>query len=236
MQDWRSAAGYLAFSPHPDDAELGCGGTLYSLRRRGAEVHLTVVTDGRLGTRDPALRPEAVATLRAQEQKAAAAVLGVELRMLGLPDGGPLDHYDLRDRAVREIRRCRPDYVFVCDPWLRYEAHSDHRAVGLAVSEAALLSGLVHYAPGAHAPWTVQGVLYYFPQRADVLSPLDEEAYAARGRAVACHRSQFAEGDPYLRRLDEQIRAFGAAAGREHAEALHLRSRTELHIPVPSEG
>jgi len=234
LQDWQASERYLAFSPHPDDAELGCGGTLFSLRRRGAEVHLTVVTDGRLGTRDPALRPEAVAGMRAGEQRAAAAALGVELRMLGLPDGGPLDHYDLRDRAVREIRRCRPDYVFVCDPWLRYEAHSDHRAVGLAVSEAALLSGLVHYAPGEVAPWTVQGILFYFPERADVLHPLTEEAYDARSRAIACHLSQFAEGDPYLERLGEQLRRLGEAAGSRYAEPLHLRSRTDLHIPEPS--
>ncbi len=234
MQDWRRSERYLAFSPHPDDAELGCGGTLWSLGRRGAEVHLTVVTDGRLGTRDPGVPPDAVARLRRGEAEAAAAVLGARLHMLGLPDGGPFDAYDLRDRAVREIRRCRPDFVFVCDPWLRYEAHSDHRAVGFAVAEAALLSGLVHYAPDELAPWTVKGILFYFPDRADVLSPLDPEAHAARSRAIACHRSQFGPEDPYLARLDEQMRAQGLQAGAVWAEALHLRTRTDLHIPQPA--
>lgn len=234
LQPWDSFERYLAFSPHPDDVELGCGGTLFRLGRRDAQVHLTVVTDGRLGTRDPALRPETVARTRAREAEAAAAELGISLSLLGLPDGGPLDHYDLRDRAVREIRSWRPDYVLVCDPWLRYEAHSDHRAVGLAVSEAALLSGLVHFAPSDLAPWTVQGVLFYFPERADVLSPLDDEDHAARQRAIACHRSQFGPDDPYLERLTQQLRRQGAAAGCTFAEALHLRSRTELHIPIPS--
>jgi LmbE family N-acetylglucosaminyl deacetylase len=235
LQDWQTSERYLAFSPHPDDAELGCGGTLFRLARQGAAVHLTVVTDGRLGTRDPMLPPEAVARLRREEAAAAAAVLGAELSLFGLPDGGPIEPYDLRDRAVREIRRFRPDYVFVCDPWLRYEAHSDHRAVGLAVSEAALLSGLAHYAPDEQQPWTVKGVLFYFPDRADVLSPLDDDAYAARLRAIACHRSQFSPADPYLERIAEQLKAQGTAAGAPYAEALHFRQRTDLHIPQPSQ-
>ena len=234
MLEWQAASRYLAFSPHPDDAELGCGGTLHQLARRGADVLLTVVTDGRLGTRDPALAPETVASMRKEEAGRAAATLGVGLEMFGLPDGGPLNHYDLRDRAVRSIRAWRPDYIFVCDPWLRYEAHSDHRAVGLAVSEAALLSGLVHYAPGDRGPWAVQGVLFYFPQDADVLIPLSRRDQAARREAIACHRSQFGPGDPYLARLDEQIRRQGAAAGCDAAEALHLRLRTDLHIPGPA--
>ena len=233
MQDWQTAERYLAFSPHPDDAELGCGGTLWRLAEGGAEVHLTVVTDGRLGTRDRSTSPEEVARLRSGEAQAAADVLGAQLHLLGLPDGGPHDPYDLRDQAVQEIRRCRPDFVLVCDPWLRYEAHSDHRAVGLAVAEAVLLSGLVHFAPGTFAPWTVQGVLFYFPDRADVLSPLEPAAHAARSRAIACHRSQFGPEDPYLGRLDEQLRAQGLQVGAPWAEALHLRTRTDLHIPGP---
>jgi LmbE family N-acetylglucosaminyl deacetylase len=224
---------YLAISPHPDDAELGCGGTLHMLSQQGAAVGLTVVTDGRLGTRDPQTPPEALARTRAEEAAAAAATLGLELHMLGLPDGGPHDHYDLRDRLVREIRAFRPDYVFACDPWLRYEAHSDHRAVGLAASEAALLAGLPHFAPGGAPPWTVEGILFYFPDAADLFVPLDEPGYRRRQAAIACHRSQFGADDHYLARLAEQLRRQGAAVGAPYAEALQLRRRTDLHIPGP---
>lgn len=232
--DWRRGDRYLAFSPHPDDAELGCGGTLWQLAHGGAAVRIVVVTDGRLGTRDPALTPAEVAELRAQEAAAAANALSADLRRLGLPDGGPHDPYDLRDRLMREIRLWRPDYVFACDPWLPYEAHSDHRAVGLAAAEAALLSGLVHCAPDSGEPWTVAGILFYFPARADILNPLSRDALAARERAIACHASQFAPGDPYLERLGREMADRGATLGSPAAEALHLRRRTDLHIPSPA--
>ena len=234
-EDFWRAERLLAFSPHPDDAELGCGGTLFRMARAGAEVHLAVATDGRLGTRDPAVRPVELARLRALEQQAAAARLGLSsLTMFGLPDGGPLRPRELAALAVREIRRLRPQWVLVCDPWLPYEAHADHREVGLAVAQAALLSGLPHYLPQGDLPaWTVEGALFYFPGRPDVLSPLDEAALRARREAIACHASQFSADDPYLRRLEEQLRRQGEAAGALCAEALHLRLREDLHIPAP---
>jgi len=234
-QEWNRAKRYLAISPHPDDVELGCGGTVASLARDGREVLLAVFTDGRLGTRDPELLPEKVAGIRAEEQRAAAAELGVELRMLGLPDGGPHDYYRLRDLAVGLIRTARPDYVLVCDPFLPYETHSDHRLVGLAASEAVLLSGLPHYAAGQGEPHNAMGVVYYFPGRPNVLAPLTAEDVAARARAIACHRSQFSPGDEYLLRLEEQRRRGGERAGVLAAEPLLVRRRTELHVPDPAE-
>lgn len=233
---WSNAERYLFVSPHPDDVELGCGGTLAALVRGGAQVHLAVFTDGRLGTRDASLPPEDVAKIRAAEEQEAARLLGAELRMLGLPDGGPHDYYRLRDRAVELIREIRPAYVFVCDPFLPYEAHGDHRMVGLAVSEAALLSGLPHYAAGRGAPHDVAGVVYYFPRRATELSPLDEKTLEQRRRAIACHRSQFAPGDRYLARLEEQLSRYGAQAGAPAAEPLHMRARADLHIPDPDDA
>lgn len=232
---WHDARRFLFVSPHPDDVELGCGGTLSALVRAGATAEIAVFTDGRLGTRDAALSPEAVAGIRRVEQEAAARVLGAKLRMLGLPDGGPHDYYRLRDRAVALVREVRPDFVFVCDPELPYEAHSDHRMVGRAVSEAALLSGLPHYAAGHGAPHDVQGVVYYFPHHPTELSPLDEEACAARERAIACHQSQFGEGDPYLARLHAQLARYGEKVGATAAEPLHVRERSALHIPDPSD-
>ncbi|MDA8344525.1 MAG: PIG-L family deacetylase [Thermaerobacter sp.] len=233
LHEWRDAGSFLFVSPHPDDVELGCGGTLATLARAGAEVHLAVVTDGRLGTRDPLRMPDEIALIRSKEQQAAAKELGAKLRMLGLPDGGPHDYYRLRDRAVALIRDVRPDYVFVCDPYLPYEVHSDHRMVGLAVSEAVLLAGLPHYAGGSGAAHDTEGILYYFPRRATELSPLDEESLARRRRALACHRSQFGRDDQYLERLEAQLRHYGSTAGAIAAEPLHLRRRTELHIPDP---
>lgn len=235
--DWRSDIGiaegtlFLAISPHPDDVELGCGGTIRHLARHGHKVHLAVVTDGRLGTRDPNTTPDEVARIRALEQKESAKVLGAELRMLGLPDGGPHDPYRLRDLAVQLIRSIRPDWILAPDPWLPFEAHSDHRAVGLAVAEAALLCGLPHFASGEGAPHTPEGVLFYFPSTPTLFVPLSPQDAADRAAAIACHRSQFAPGDRYLQRLGQQMESDGARIGAELAERLHPRRRIDLHIP-----
>lgn len=222
----------LAISPHPDDAELGCGGTLSRLSRLGHEVDLAVVTDGRLGTRDSDTSPDEVAVRRAREQASAASVIGARLHMLSLPDGGPHDHYALRDIAVGLLRELRPQWVFVCDPWLPYEAHSDHRVIGYAVAEAALLSDLPHYAPGPVPPHAVEGVIFYFPARPTTLVALTDADAERRRAAIACHESQFKPGDAYLQRLDRQMEIDGAAEGSRLAERLHVRRRRELHIPV----
>ena len=233
LPGWRDARSFLFVSPHPDDVELGCGGTLAALVRKGASAEIAVITDGRLGTRDPGRSPEEIASTRAAEQEAAALLLGVRLRMLALPDGGPHDYYRLRDHAVALLRAVRPQYVFVCDPYLPYEAHSDHRMVGLAVSEAALLSGLPHYASGSGEAHDVEGVVYYFPRRATDLFALDEQSLGLRRRAIACHQSQFGADDPIVARLEAQLARNGAAEGAIAAEPLHARTRAQLHIPGP---
>ncbi len=233
MESWRDGARFLFVSPHPDDVELGCGGTIAGLVRAGKAAEIAVFTDGRLGTRDPAMPPAQLARIRAGEQAHAAQALGAGLRMLGLPDGGPHDYYALRDLAVALLRDVQPDWVFVCDPFLPYEAHSDHRVVGLAVSEAVLLSGLPHYAAGQGEPFSAQGIVYYFPRRATEHAPLDEQCLAARREAIACHRSQFGPDDRYLSRLEKQLARQGALAGAVAAEALHARRASALHLPEP---
>jgi len=95
----------LAFSPHPDDVELGCGGALAALARRGSSFGIVDLTRGEMGTRGT---PE----LRAREAAEAARILGARFRAnLDLGDG------DLRtDRAAQSlvvdvVRRARPRLV-----------------------------------------------------------------------------------------------------------------------------
>ena len=92
----------LAFGPHPDDVELGCGGTLASLAGSGRGVGIVDLTRGEMATRGT---PET----RAQEAAEAARLLGARFRAnLDLGDG------DLRtDRAaqlavVETVRRAKP--------------------------------------------------------------------------------------------------------------------------------
>ena len=86
-------------TPHPDDADGGAGGTIAHWTRQGHKVVLVVCTNGDKGTSDRSVKPEDLARLRAEEQRQAAAVMGVtEVVFLGIPDHGLEDGDDNRDR------------------------------------------------------------------------------------------------------------------------------------------
>ena len=65
----------LVVTPHPDDAEIWCGGTIASWVKQGAEVHYLLCTNGSKGTEDPDITPQKLAETREQEQLNAASVL-----------------------------------------------------------------------------------------------------------------------------------------------------------------
>jgi len=67
----------LAIYAHPDDPEVGAGGTLARWIDEGCEVHILVCTRGEKGTTDASLDPDVLAEVRAGESAAAAEVLGV---------------------------------------------------------------------------------------------------------------------------------------------------------------
>src|SRR5262245_37287769 len=95
----------LAILAHPDDAELGCGGTLAKAARAGHRVGILDLTKGEMGTRGT---PE----IRATEAAAAAKVLGVAVREnLGLPDANITNEESTRERLVRALRKFRPRVV-----------------------------------------------------------------------------------------------------------------------------
>jgi LmbE family N-acetylglucosaminyl deacetylase len=130
----------LAICAHPDDVESWCGGTLALLALRGSRVTLAVCTAGEKGTADPDATEEAVGALRMAEERAAAALLGIdEVRFLGWVDGELEDTPDLRAALVRLVRELRPEVVFTHDPehaYPPYTAHRDHRVVGRGVLDA----------------------------------------------------------------------------------------------------
>ena len=128
----------LVFTPHPDDAEGGCGGTVVKWVNEGAEVFLVLATDGRAGTSDPSVSPEDLIETREREQAEAAKVMGVkEVVNLRIPDGGLEDSREFRGHLVEAIRRFKPDVVLTTEPYHRLShAHRDHRTIGIVAQDA----------------------------------------------------------------------------------------------------
>src|SRR5690242_8838053 len=131
----------LVLTAHPDDVDWGSGGTVALWTAAGLQVTYCVVTDGDAGgpPEDAGGRP--LAEVRRQEQRAAAAELGVhDVRFLGYPDGRLQPTLELRRELTRVIRQVRPDRVLTHSPDRNYErvaqSHPDHRAVGSAALDA----------------------------------------------------------------------------------------------------
>src|SRR4051794_1288108 len=124
----------LLLGAHPDDADIKAGGTCAKWVTHGHAVMLVSVTDGGAG-HQTLRRPELVERRRA-EARAAGAVLGVEYRVLDLPDGQLLPTIEARGIILRLIRGFRPDLIITHRP---ADYHPDHRYVAQLVQDAAYM-------------------------------------------------------------------------------------------------
>jgi len=226
----------MCVQPHPDDTDVAAGGTVAKLAARGVEVVYVTLTDGRLGTSDPRVRPEELAEERRREQEEAAKILGVkELVWLGVRDGELQPTLELRWKLVELIRKFKPDLVVAPDPWLSYEAHPDHRHTGILASEAVLFAPLPHAAPREGLqPHTVRYVAYYWTRKPNVF--VDVSGYVeVKLRAIRAHRTQFGGAPAIEDVLKAYMRLVGKRVGATYAEAFKVLTPFHLHCNVFAE-
>jgi len=216
----------LVVTAHPDDSEFGAGGTVARLTKEGREVTYVIVTNGNKGSSDRAMTPERLAAIRAEEQRAAARVLGVaHVEFLGYPDCEVEDTRALRLDVARQIRRWKPDLVICQSPNRTYNlgaSHRDHRAVGgvvldcvypLARDHLAFPELLPEHEP--HKTREVYVMQWETPQLvADISDVMDLKL-----KALACHASQFKDFGQVEKRVRERSAELGQAKGFAYAEA-----------------
>jgi len=222
-----SKADVLVIMPHPDDAEFGCAGTIARWVKEGKRVVYVVLTNGDKGTSDRLLTPQQLASIRKDEQREAAQVLGVkEVIFLGYPDQGLEDTFELRRDIVIQIRSFRPDVVVTLDPYRRYVWHRDHRIAGQVVLDAVFPYARDHLSypdllDEGLEPHKVKEM--YFTASENINCRIDiTDTFDLKMKALACHRSQV--GDKILELHDGlKQRAQDAAEGQAFllAEAFH---------------
>jgi LmbE family N-acetylglucosaminyl deacetylase len=131
----------LVVAAHPDDIEFGAAGSVARWTEAGAEVVYCIVTNGAAGSNAPDADLQQLIATRQDEQRRAAAVLGVhDVRFLGYQDGVLQPTLELRRDLTRLIRELKPDRVVIMDPTIMligegqfdYINHPDHRAAGEA--------------------------------------------------------------------------------------------------------
>jgi bacillithiol biosynthesis deacetylase BshB1 len=216
----------LVFGPHPDDIEIGIGGTVARHVALGHRVGLCDLTRGELGTNGT---PEE----RVGEAEKARAVLGAAWRVnLGWPDGGIDGTSEQIRGAVELIRRARPRAVAL--PYWR-DRHPDHVSASDVLTRAAFKGRLRRFAADGD-PWSTEWVCYYFindSARPSFVIDVSDH-YETKRQALACHSSQFVPTgaasqatrltSPRFRQLIESRDAqFGALAGVAFAEGLIVR-------------
>ena len=131
----------LVVTAHPDDVDFGASGTIAGFTKAGIAVTYAIVTNGDAGGFDPDVPRSEIPRIRQEEQRAAAACVGVDdVRFLGYVDGELTVSHDLRRDISRVIRQVRPQRVLSQSPernWSRLPAsHPDHMATGEATVQA----------------------------------------------------------------------------------------------------
>ncbi|UCE01580.1 MAG: PIG-L family deacetylase [Candidatus Latescibacterota bacterium] len=210
----------VVFGAHPDDAEMGMGGTVAKLARAGRRVLLVSLTRGECGTYGSQAERE-------REAARAAEVLECDHRLLDFPDSRIEPDLEARERIMQLLRELQPRIVFAPYHSNRFGhhdgmAHVDHLATGVIVRDAVKLARMrgVERESSSH---DVQRLYFYMVPRdryPTLLVDVTAE-YAVLVRAIEAYESQMAierHGRAILEILQTYRRYYGIAAGCEYAE------------------
>ena len=216
----------LAFGAHPDDVELGCGGTIAKEISLGRKVGIIDLTGGELGTRGSA-------EIRAVEAAKAAKILGVVVREnLWMDDGFFVNDQASQIEVIEMIRKYRPEIV-LCNAV--EDRHIDHGRGSKLVSDACFLSGLqkikTYMNDEQQAHWRPK-VVYHYLQWNDAKPDFVVDITGfndIRLQAILAYDSQFYNANStavetpiatknFLDSLSYRTANFGRLIGTDHAE------------------
>jgi N-acetylglucosamine malate deacetylase 1 len=213
----------LVIAPHPDDAELGMGGTIVRLREQGWLVGVLDLTSG-----EPT--PLGSLEIRARETAQATEALGLSWRRnLGLPNRS-LEPSLLHRRTLAAVfREVRPRLLFA--PFWE-DAHPDHTAATKLVEDARFWSKLSKSdIPGE--PFHPSRILYYFSVHLKIVERPSfvvdvSDQNEAKIRVLKCYRSQLVDNQPEGRpgvidSVTDRTRFWGNTVGVRHAEPFASR-------------
>src|SRR5262245_4360749 len=217
----------MVVTAHPDDSEFGAGGTVAKLVREGKQVTYCILTNGNKGSGDRTMTPERLATIREEEQRNAARVLGVEsVDFLGFPDCELEDARETRMAVTAAIRRHRPDLLIAQNPMRTKNlgaSHRDHRiAAGIALDCGYPLArdpmAFPELLKQDLEPHKVKEVDLMWWDQPGVLDDISD-TIDLKLKALACHASQRKDMAAVEKRVRERGAELGKPKGFAYAEA-----------------
>jgi len=210
----------LVVGPHPDDQELGMGGTIARLVDQGHDVLLLDMTNG-----EPT--PYGDPETRAHEANLAAGILKVRRRNLGLPNRFVEHSIEARHAVAGVMREEQSEVVFL--PYFE-DAHPDHVATTRIVEDARFDAKLSKIdLPGE--PCHPRRMIYYFCTHLKIIPQpsfiYDTTGYHAdKKRSILAYESQFVKPEknrPIVDWLDASATFFGSRIGAETGEPFFVR-------------
>ncbi|RJP25424.1 MAG: bacillithiol biosynthesis deacetylase BshB1 [Candidatus Omnitrophota bacterium] len=225
----------LIFAPHPDDAEIGMGGTIAKMIDAGQRVGIVDMTRGEAGTKG-------TAETRALEARNASEILGIHFREnLDLGDGRIANTDENRLKVVEIIRRCRSSHIFINTP---HDRHPDHIAGARLVADAFFLARLPKVETASPA-FSARWCFYYFihDHRRVTFAVDVTPFYSKKIETMKAYRSQFVDVQlpdhyryigmqDYLSQMEAYNRSVGTLIGCRFAEGFHCDS--PIAIPLPT--
>lgn len=222
----------LILPVHPDDAELGCSGTILKHVAMGHKVGIVDLTRGELGTRGSA-------EIRDEEAQAAAKVLGLTLREnLSLRDGFFQNAEEEQLKVIAAIRKFQPEIVITN---AYHDRHPDHGRASDLVETAAFLAGLRKietYQDGLlQAEWRPKLLLHFIQDRyiqPDVLVDVSDY-WDQKIKSIEAYGSQFFnpnwQNEPetyisspaFIQVIEARAKEFGKSIGTKYAEGFTSR-------------
>jgi len=216
----------LAFGAHPDDVELGCGGTIAKEISLGKKVGIVDLTRGELGTRGSV-------AIRNQESENAARILGVSVREnLDMRDGFFVNDEMHQLAIIKMIRKYQPKIV-LCNAF--DDRHIDHGKGSKLVSDACFLSGLMkiktEYEGNNQEAWRPK-LVYHYIQWKNLIPDFVVDITGfndIRLAAILSYESQFYNSNSkepetpiatknFMESLNYRVQDFGRLIGTDYAE------------------
>lgn len=225
----------MALGAHPDDVELGCGGTLIKLAELGHTSVIVDMTRGEMGTRG---------TVEARQAEAAAAarIIGAIAREnLELEDGNVHVSAEAKGRVAGVIRKYRPQMLLI--PYYQ-DRHPDHYHASQLAYEGAFLAGLARYGNGqaSYRPLKVAYYMRWYDFEPTFIVDISGQ-FDRKMEAIYAYSTQFKPGDPSYQptrltspqfqwELVHRMAYYGSLIRKRYGEGFLIRGQLEVENPL----
>ena len=225
----------LAFGAHPDDVEMGCGGTIAKSISMGKIVGIIDLTRGELGTNGSV-------EIRDNEAAEASSILGSKFRLnLDFEDGFVFNSKENQIEVIKMIRHYQPDIIL--SP-TQIDRHSDHGKASDLIYDSAFLSGLSKLVTNINGvdqePWRPRINLNYQQWndfKPDILIDISD-FIEIKKEAILAFKSQVLK-DPktkstkinsenFIESIKYRAKNYGRLIDKEYAEAFQSRKNIAM--------